>query len=626
VTFLTSAEKTASVPNFNDILVIHQSGGSPRIIFSSGDGQLTQNSKISAQVTQVLDLFSQRIAEGEQVHFIRFSDHRMIFLFSEDKSLVATVLIPIDRSARQIIPLMNIILHVLTEFLSGEILDAQNRQLDCFFQFFSAPREAHIVIPRTTEGILSALITLTAVAHDLQFGIHQVASNIVLVDPQDPRDLFAAVELAKTRRVISFTPLPNVTENPNVLFIGLKEQLRQYFSALSGETTYDAISRVFGEQSNAAKMRSFLMNDVAMEIAQSITELPRSEDEFVRTDILLTTVLHPGQDVIVTLSSPVMQKMRQLATTSPPEKPKVIIPDLEGLTVQPSETTPEQPRPTVPMEKTISDPPIELAAEPDAIPTESNVLATPTITPRTPVISVDLDTSTLDLLEKERFSGLAYEFKSIPVTLDTAPSKINLPKRPNLPFDKNQVVISTFPGDERYFSIHLYTAMDRLPNLKDSLEDLTVRVGGEAQLQDDYVLIEGPLEKQRETLRSLLWLGIVEHLTQVQLEVHPLPELFQIPKQGSILIIPPKRDFVKEKIPSKFKTFVREVDLRRQFEQEALWSLASTQDEILWRLLQPLKKGEGVVFVCRDDNQEMEEIALFLLYVSEICGIGFSRW
>ena len=40
----------------------------------------------------------------------------------------------------------------------------------------------------------------------------------------------------------------------------------------------------------------------------------------------------------------------------------------------------------------------------------------------------------------------------------------------------------------------------------------------------------------------------------------------------------------------------------------------------------PLKQGDGVVFVASDNNQEMEEIALFLLFVSEVCGIGFSRW
>ena len=93
----------------NDILVIHQN----RVTFSSGKGPLVHHSKISATVTQVLTLFSQKIMQGEQLHFIRFENHRMIFLFSQNKkyrSLVAMVLIPIDKSARQIIPAIDIIL------------------------------------------------------------------------------------------------------------------------------------------------------------------------------------------------------------------------------------------------------------------------------------------------------------------------------------------------------------------------------------------------------------------------------------------------------------------------------------------------------------------------------------
>ncbi|MHA1331376.1 MAG: hypothetical protein ACTSR2_09885, partial [Candidatus Hodarchaeales archaeon] len=59
---------------------------------------------------------------------------------------------------------------------------------------------------------------------------------------------------------------------------------------------------------------------------------------------------------------------------------------------------------------------------------------------------------------------------------------------------------------------------------------------------------------------------------------------------------------------------------------EALWTLGKAQDTILTALLEPLKRGEGVVFVASDSNKEMEEIALFLLLISELCGIGFSRW
>ena len=107
----------------SDILVIHQN----RIVFSSGYGALTKHSKTAASVTQVLTLFSEKIVKGEPIHFIRFEHHRMIFLTSRSggaDELISIVLIPIEKSARQVIPAMGIILKLLEEFLEGNVLDA----------------------------------------------------------------------------------------------------------------------------------------------------------------------------------------------------------------------------------------------------------------------------------------------------------------------------------------------------------------------------------------------------------------------------------------------------------------------------------------------------------------------
>ena len=203
----------------SDILVIHQN----RIIFSSGTGHLTQHSKISATVTQVLTLFSQKIMKGERIHFIRFEKHRMIFLFPQDQkddSLVAIVLIPFQRSARQVIPAMSIILRMIESFLSGEILDTQNRQLDCFYQIISNPENSLIVVPRSPEGILSALVILTAFAHDMQYGIQQIVSNIIFVDPDNSDALAEIVQKSKSSRILSFIHLQETEQNDNILLLG----------------------------------------------------------------------------------------------------------------------------------------------------------------------------------------------------------------------------------------------------------------------------------------------------------------------------------------------------------------------------------------------------------------------
>ncbi|MHA1973418.1 MAG: hypothetical protein ACTSW1_10520 [Candidatus Hodarchaeales archaeon] len=603
----------------SDILVIHKE----RLLFSSGIGPLTKHSKTAATVTQVLNLFSQKIMSGEPIHFIRFEKHRMIFLTSpigKEDNLTAIVLIPIDKSARQVIPAMGIALNLLKEFLAGEVLDAQNRHLDCFYQILSSPQDAVFLIPRTPEGILGALVILTAFAHDLQFGIQQLTSNIHFVDPDNETELRENILKSERMRILSFTPLPDVENNDNILVFGQENPLRQYFSALPGEKVYDVIARIFGSQSNAAKMSKFISNEDALEIAQAIAMLPRREDVFIRNDILLSTVLNPGKDIVVTLSTPVMEKLRELSSTTAKVEPEPT-PELSNLTVE-LKPTPKKTQ-QLPIEDiTQTTEAIEqLHPEPDAITSSEPVTPSkPIITPRV------LKPEILERLEKTRKSGLEYKFDTLPIILDTAPFALNITDSQPLDFNRNEIIVRIFQGIDNHFRIHIYTDQDRLESFKETLEDLSVRIGGETQLREDYVLVEGILDKLQMTLRALLWLCIVEYLTQVQMNRFQISPRFNIPRDGSILIIPPNRDYVKEKIPSKFTTFIEERDIRDQIELEALWTLGKAQDAILSVLLEPLRQGEGVVFVASESNKEMEEIALFLLLISEVCGIGFSRW
>jgi len=641
----------------SDILVIYQN----KIIFSSGQGSLTRHSKISATVTQVLTLFSERIMRGEQIHFIRFEKHRMIFLFSQnikDETLVAIVLIPIERSPRQVIPAMSIIIRMLEEYLKGNIEDAQEQQLDCFYQILSSPEDAFFVIPRTADGILAALVILTAFAHDMRLGIQQITTNLHFVDPSNIQELQEVIQKSETRRILSFVPLPLVEENENILFIGLDLPRKQYFSASPGDRIYDVISRIFGTQSNAQKMRNFISNEDARELAQSISMLPRSEDDYIRQEILLSTVLQPGKDIIVTMSAPVMQKLRKLSPPGPVAKeiskieeiqipkeiPTPVKPIVEAI---PIVTEPKVPRetplttdielePKVEVRKTIQpelQPPIvetkplfELVADPDAIPEETpGVISEPQEVVE-PISVSDIDSDTLLRLDEARELGFEYRFNSIPLILDTTPYFSNVPENIAIPYEESAITLRLFQEENNTLTIHIYTNRDRLSALRDSLEDLSIRIGGEIHLKENHVSLSVSNDKQQLILRALLWLSIVEYLTQVKMGALGISDLFDIPKEGSILIIPPKRDYIKEKIPSKFKNFVEESGIRTKFEQEELWTLGRSQDEILSHLMTPLKQGDGVVFVASDNNQEMEEIALFLLFVSEVCGIGFSRW
>jgi len=603
----------------NDILVVHQN----RIIFRSGKGLLTQHSKISATVTQVLNLFSQKIMGGEQIHFIRFSNHRMIFLVPQEKpknELVAIVLIPIARNAKQIVPTMGIILRLVEQFLKGEILDAQNRHLDIFYQILTSPTDSLYVIPRSTEGILSALVLLAGFAHDMRFSLESIVSRMIFIDPNNSSDISSIVELSKQNRVLSFSPILGSEENENILVSGLESELKQYFSANLGEKLSDVMSRIFGENSNAAKMNRFIDNNDAREIAQSISLFPPSEDDYIRYKILLPTVIQPGKDIVVTMSAPVMHKLRELT----PKKAEMVIPDLQSLVVEKSEQEAEKQRISIPrVEVGTSIPSIELSSEPDAIPTPERL-----IIEKVEQVSSDdsISSDVLSRLQKTRQDGLQYTFDDIPIVLDLAPLALSLSPEHPVPTNDLEITISLFQGKDNHFVIHVYTHPARLNSIKESLEDLSSRIEGKVEMHERYISVEALIDRQQVALRGILWLSVVEYLTQVEMNIKTLSKRFNIPNEGSILVVPPKRDFIRDKIPSKFTTFINESEIREVNETEALWTLGKTLDIILALMMKTLRKGDGVAFIASDSNQEMEEIALFLLLVSEICGIGFSRW
>ncbi len=604
-----------------DLLVVHQN----RVIFSSGKGRLTEHSKISATVTQVLTLFSQKIMGGERIHFIRFQNHRMIFLFPQVKrsdDLVALVLIPIAKNARQVVPTMGIVLNLIEQFLDGNVLDAQNRHLDTFYQLLTSPADSIYVIPRTGDGMLSALVLLTAFAHDLRYGVESVVSRLMFINPNDTSDLLSIIEASKTSRVLSFTPIPGVEDNDNILIFGLESPLKQYFSANAGEHVYDVLSRIFGENSNTAKMRKFIDNNDAREIAQSMAMFPPSEDNYIRNNVLLSTVIQPGKDIVVTMSAPVMYKMREL---SPParEIETADIPELQELVVEKEELqTPTSALSAPPVEKTTIRPDIQLSAEPDAIPTKT-IVEKPVIKPSIPVS--EISSKITAQLQKTRESGLQYNFADIPVVLDTSPMALDLTPAEVIPSSESNITVSLFHKlDQVVCQISTYGP--RLEGIAESLKDIATKVKGKVEINHSSVSLEAPIEHDKVAVRGTLWLSIVEYLTQVELNIKTLSSRFNIPREGSILIIPPNRDFVREKIPSKFKTFIYEKEIREQVETEALWTLGKALDAIISMIMQPLYHGEGVAFVASESNQEMEEIALFLLLISETCGIGFSRW
>ena len=92
------------------------------------------------------------------------------------------------------------------------------------------------------------------------------------------------------------------------------------------------------------------------------------------------------------------------------------------------------------------------------------------------------------------------------------------------------------------------------------------------------------------------------------------------------MLIPPGREFVRQKLPSQIMEIVEEDRIISEIETEQIQTVAKAVDTLLKRLVAPLRYGHGVALIPRKESQEMAEITLFLLLISEISGIGFSRW
>jgi putative ABC transport system ATP-binding protein len=298
----------------SDLLIVNQD----KVIFSSGMGKLARRPEISATLANVLTLFSQRILSGERIDSIRFDNHMMVFLPSQNPqfpALAAVVLVPLEVSVKSVLPVMKIILNLMEEYLQGKIYNAQLPQLDCFNRVINFPSQALFLLPKTAEGVQSALVLLACFAHDFKISLEKITSRMFFVVKDDYLALENIIEKVDNLGVLSFFPLPDHLKNPPNKFceIGHKSSIRQFFSAIHEEKPYQTFARLVGSGSNASKMKSFIENDEALEIMQSIASLDKVYDVYVRNEILQNTVMNPGRDIITTLSSPLLKKMMEIA-------------------------------------------------------------------------------------------------------------------------------------------------------------------------------------------------------------------------------------------------------------------------------------------------------------------------
>jgi len=160
-----------------------------------------------------------------------------------------------------------------------------------------------------------------------------------------------------------------------------------------------------------------------------------------------------------------------------------------------------------------------------------------------------------------------------------------------------------------------------------ALADLEARVKGHVALELGGVMFKASQENFYNAFKGIIWSLFIEYAYQVEKQLRPRTEIFKIPNEGSVCIIPdgltPNR---RKQLPKKIVDVIEETELIQQLESENPVTIAKSIDALLQKTLSILKTGKGIGIVPRKGKNEVPELTEFLLILSEVTGIGWSRW
>ncbi len=649
--------------DMKDLLILDSTEGS--IVFSAGSGALTSNADKSSGVVRALSLFAQYVLH-EPVQFVRFQNHRMIFLPGSE--YMAVSLVSVDVNPRQIIPIIRLTLWLVESYADYLGMSSNYNQMIAFYRALAEPSKAAFIFPRTPEGLLDLLTLVTILIHDLRYGINEVVSNVHFVDSEgeiptilssvNPEVIFAFLPETEFIRSLGVAYCCVSAESPeeSVFYVSPEEKSFMKISSLFGALGYK-----YGD--HVAKI---LDTEDAFELAREVMSLPRSRDDVLYRAIIEAT-MNPRKDILTTLTQVVVEALEELrAEKSVAEELKPIsfeepteakekemptampqpaepvtpsvgqisdleLPDLSSLEESPASDTTSSAPPSV------SIPTVEESASTSSEVISSEPIPSEVSPPpsQVPLVSEDIlgkiSDSQKSKLEKAIADGWLYRFDSIPLIVDFSPYHSGVAPPPSYrePYqddDEKKLILQILPPDAGKITVRFFLPTQRIRSALSSLESLTDVHDAQISVEQDHVAITVPAGKFTFAIRAIIWSAVVEYLDEVSYGIKDRTDTFRFPNEGTIMLIPPKRDYVREKLPRKIVKIVHQDEVHQQHETKEFWTVARAIDMIIKELTEPLHQGKGVAFKLQDDSLEEEQITLFLLVVSELTGVGWSRW
>ncbi len=605
------------MPEPIEVIITDQQG---KVLFGAGKGVLSQNQKISGTLTLTLSLFADKVV-NEPLQFVRFANHRMIFVSLEPAApgMLAVSLVKKDVKAAQFVPMTSVFLDLVGRLFTAGNLDENNREtLQSLYEFISMPMNGLIAVPTTSTGFYSAIVLATGLIYDL--GFFDVQKIIARVRFCQPSALLAAVEELSPHGILScFAPTvaPTIGDTGHLV---TSEALNQVVRAIGGEgSQWEILARLFGMESNAMRVANVLSTERAGELGSAIDQLEASETNLL-LDALNNCVLSPEDtiEIVETVFGPKLKEIIEKAAVVQPTAPEVAPEDAfetPSPEVFPEELPPRAPEVPLPEQTTTEmEPTVE--PEPVAVPA---VEPEPVAVPAVPVA---------DLVDAEE---IVYKFEACPIELAYCEGVAFSQVKPiGLERKLQGIVLRIFEKSKGQYEFEVALHPDRAVDIKPGLDDIISRFEG--QPDESYpanLVFSVTAERVSNVVRGLAWTAITEFLRQMHEKLAPPSEALLFLNEGSIMLIPPKRRFDPKQLPSQILKIVKEQEVEvgtAEKVSNALLLEGATVDQSIMELVVPLKQGAGAAFVPRDTSEEMPEIMLWLLTISEVSGVGFSRW
>ncbi len=630
------------------------------IIFTAGEGILTKSKKIIASLTQALILFSDKVVDQE-INFIRFQNHRMVFIHEQD--LYGVKLVPKDQLTKNFVPSIKIILNIQNQLrkLDSNIKELADEPVRKLYNLLTKPEQNLYIFPESIEGYLGLLTMMAALNYDLSINLESIKENFIILKEESLSTL-KELELSKYNGLFSFGFNVNSVIDSNqsieIIQMDLKDSI---FNVIfpNNKSLHKLLSQIIGTESSAYIISQIINREQSInEVALSLVKLPETTMA-VAIAIEAITNFSKEQRLAKPLYRIIIKKLK----------------DLEGAideTILPSQ---EQPKPEISIS---NEPEPQRPLEPTAVPESFQSKGSEFEVPKkeeNPALqnissqektSPEPQTHTQSGFSSSELTSLANEFTSKLENLTKSEAEepsfnqVSIQENKNveaqsfdtdsLKIDKNHMFMENFkiyfdlapfrlglkPESINYRpSIQIVRVSNETskiivrlsPNKHDWFLDIlkTLSETIELEYQGDKGVFEITTNNNNlnNVFRISIWSAIIEMTYAIQNGERELPDIFNITNKSNLCIIldlPPER---RKQLPSQIEDIVEEEKL---LQGSGVEDLIKSLDKTLVTLSNALKSKKGVGFVLRKDSNELPLVLEWVLTLSEISGIGWSRW